>query len=72
MKETIYNIVQLVIACLIIILILLQQKGTGLSGVFGGSSNVYSTKRGVDKIFHYATIVFVAIFFILSLVRLVY
>ena len=71
MKETIYNIVQLVSALLLTIVILLQQKGSGLSQVFGGSSNVYSTRRGVDKILHYATIVLALIFFSFSLVRLV-
>lgn len=71
MKETIFNISQLILATLLIIAILLQQKGSGLSGVFGGSSNVYSTKRGVDKILFYATIVMAVIFFGLSFARLV-
>lgn len=72
MKETIYNILQLTLSVLLIIAILLQQKGSGLSGVFGGSSNVYSTKRGVDKFLHYATIALAAIFFGASLLRLVF
>jgi len=72
MKETIYNIIQLVLAILLIAAILLQQKGTGLGGVFGGSSNVYSTKRGVDKILHYATIGLAIVFFAVAVVRLVF
>jgi protein translocase SecG subunit len=71
MKENVYNVVQLVLAILLIIIILLQQKGSGLSGVFGGSSNVYSTKRGFDKILHWATIVVSFIFFGVSLFRLI-
>lgn len=71
MKENVFNIVQLVLAIFLIIVILLQQKGTGLSGVFGGSSNIYSTKRGVDKILFYVTIVGSALFFVLSVVRLI-
>lgn len=71
MKETILNIIQLVLAVVLIVVVLLQQKGTGLSGIFGGSGNIYSTKRGVDKILHYITIAATAIFFIISLVRLV-
>lgn len=70
MKQTIFNIIQLSLSIILIIIILLQQKGTGLSGVFGGSSNVYSTKRGIDKILFYATIVVSIIFFGLSFVRL--
>jgi protein translocase SecG subunit len=71
MKENIFNILQLVLAILLVTAILLQQKGTGLSGVFGGSSNIYSTKRGVDKILHYSTIAMAAVFFGMSLLRLV-
>lgn len=72
MQETVYNIIQIVLAILLICIILLQQKGAGLSGVFGGSSNIYSTKRGVDKMLFYATIIITAIFFLVSLLRLFY
>lgn len=71
MKENIYNIIQLVLSVILIVIILLQQKGSGLSGVFGGSSNVYSTKRGVDKILHFATIGLSIIFFGVALLRLI-
>lgn len=72
MSENFYNIIQFVLAALLVAVILLQQKGTGLSGVFGGSSNIYSTKRGVDRILHLSTIIISVIFFTLSLVRLVF
>lgn len=68
--EKIYDIIQIFLSILLIIVILLQQKGAGLSGVFGGSSNVYSTKRGIDKILFNATIVIVCLFFGFSLARL--
>lgn len=71
MKELILNSIQLVLAIVLIITVLLQQKGTGLSGVFGGTGNVYSTKRGLDKILHYITIGTVVTFFVISLLRLV-
>ena len=72
MSENFYNIIQFVLAALLVTVILLQQKGTGLSGVFGGSSNIYSTKRGVDRILHLSTIIISVIFFSLSLIRLVF
>ncbi len=72
MTETVYNIIQIILAVILIVTILLQQKGSGLSGIFGGSSNVYSTKRGVDKILHYLTIIVSILFFGLSLLRLVF
>ena len=71
MKETIYNIIQLILAIFLIVAILLQQKGSGLGGVFGGSSNVYATRRGIDKILHYATIAVAVFFFGVALTRLI-
>lgn len=72
MKELIFNISQIVLAVVLIIAILLQQKGGGLSGVFGGSGNIYSTKRGIDKILFYTTVVVAILFFGLSFARLIF
>lgn len=71
MKETILTVLQAVLAVFLIILVVLQQKGSGLSQVFGGSSNVYATRRGLDKILHYATIVGGVLFFASALLRLI-
>ncbi len=70
MKETILNSIVIVLGVLLIVVVLLQQKGSGLGGVFGGSSNIYSTKRGIDKILHYTTIATSVLFFGFSLARL--
>ena len=47
--------------------ILLQNRGAGLGGIFGGSGNVFATKRGLEKKLFYATIVISALFFSVSL-----
>ncbi|MFZ5391084.1 MAG: preprotein translocase subunit SecG [Patescibacteria group bacterium] len=60
------QIAQLVISLLLIIAILLQNRGAGLGGVFGGEGNVYRTKRGVEKGLFYATIILAILFFILA------
>lgn len=70
MLENIFNISQFTLSIILIIIILLQQKGAGLSGIFGGSGNVYSTKRGIDKILFYLTIAVAILFFGLSMVRI--
>jgi len=67
-----FNVIQFILAALLTGLILLQQKGTGLSGVFGGSSNIYSTKRGLDKLLYFSTIGVSIVFFGLSLIRLAF
>lgn len=55
--------VQIGLSVILILLVLIQSKGSGLSGVFGGEGNVYSTKRGAEKIIFTATIVVVILFF---------
>lgn len=69
--KTILTIIQLVLAVLLILLVLLQQKGAGLGLTFGGSSNVYSTRRGIDAVIFKATVVTAILFFGLSLVVVV-
>jgi len=61
------KISQIIISILLIVSILLQSRGTGLGGVFGGSGGVYLTKRGLEKKLFIATIVLAAIFILLSL-----
>ncbi|HLD34619.1 MAG: preprotein translocase subunit SecG [Candidatus Yanofskybacteria bacterium RIFCSPHIGHO2_01_FULL_41_27] len=62
--------IQIGLALLVAIAILLQQRGTGLSSMFGGNSLEYSTKRGAEKIIFYATIVFVVAFLVVSVLRI--
>lgn len=70
MDPRLIQIGQIVVALILIVVILLQNRGTGLSGIFGGSSAVFRTKRGVEKILFRITIVLAVIFFGLSIVRL--
>lgn len=60
-------IAQIVTAVVLLILILLQGKGSGLSGVFGGEGNIYRTKRGAERIIFVATIVVACLFFLVAL-----
>lgn len=61
------KILQIIIAILLMLSILLQNKGSAVSGIFGGGGNVYMTKRGFDKILFFSSIVLAAIFLGLSL-----
>ena len=40
----------------LIVSIVMQNRGAGLSNVFGGSGAIYRTKRGFEKWMFYATI----------------
>ena len=65
------KITQAVIAVLLIVVILLQNRGAGLGGVFGGSGGVYLTKRGLEKKLFILTIVLAVAFFGLSIYSIV-
>jgi preprotein translocase subunit SecG len=56
-------------AAVSILLILLQQRGASLGAGFGGSGELFTTRRGLEKSMFSTTIVFVAIF-VLSILAL--
>jgi protein translocase SecG subunit len=53
----ILSIVQVAISVLLMVSILLQNRGSGLSAAFGGDFGGYYTKRGLEKFLFYASIV---------------
>ncbi len=59
------SIIQIVISVILMALVLIQQKGSGLGAAFGGESTVYRTKRGAEKTIFRLTIIF-SILFLLS------
>ena len=64
------DIAQIIVSILLIAVILFQQRGGGLSGVFGGESSVYATRRGIEKGVFAATIILAVLFFVISVLRL--
>jgi len=55
---------QMGLAFLLVVGILLQQRGSGLSSTFGGAGVGYSTKRGAEKVIFQASIVIATLFII--------
>ena len=66
------DIIQLVSAILLIIVVLFQQRGTGLGAAFGGQGNVYRTKRGLEKGLFILTIILSIIFLGTALVNVIF
>ncbi len=62
---------QIIVSAALIAAILLQARGTGLSGTFGGDSAVYRSRRGVERRLWQFTIVLLALFIIFSLASFV-
>jgi preprotein translocase subunit SecG len=72
MTHQLTSIFQVAFSALLIIAILLQQRGSGLSSAFGGDSNVYRKKRGFEKILFISTIVLAILFIGSSLANLLF
>jgi protein translocase SecG subunit len=66
----ILTISQIVVSVLLMISILLQNRGSGLSAAFGGDMGGYYTKRGMEKFLFYASIVLSAAFLVLAIVNI--
>ncbi len=68
----IFAIIEIVIAVLLIVVILLQMQGTGLSTSFGGGGGeFYRSKRSVEKLLIYLTIILGFLFAVFSIVLLI-
>ena len=63
----IFTIAQIVLAVILTIAILLQNKNTGLGSAFGGGDTVVFQKRGPEKALFIITIVLAVLFFGVSL-----
>ncbi len=63
------NYAQTITAVLLIIFILLQQRGSGLGTAFGGEGNIYLTKRGAEKTIFILTIILAVLFLGLGVLR---
>lgn len=64
-------ILETVLGILLILLIVLQSKGTGLGSTFGGDMGFYGTKRGAEKMLFILTIVIAALFLLTSLIGVI-
>ena len=66
MQQTM-NMVQIVIATILVIVILVQVRGQG-TGLFGSAEGSYRTRRGIEKLLFQFTIVLIAVFIVTSII----
>ncbi len=66
--ESFLNFLQIFISSVLIVVILLQVKGSGFGAALGGMSggSVYRTKRGLERTLFQATIVLTVVFIFIS------
>jgi len=68
--DTILQIVMIASAVLMVVSILLQQRGATLGAGFGASGELYTTRRGIDKNLFEVTVIFAVIFILAILTGL--
>lgn len=62
-------ITEIILGIALVILIVLQSKGTGLGSTFGGDMGFYGTKRGAEKILFVMTIIISILFLSIALIN---
>ena len=63
---------QIIVSVALIFAILLQARGTGLSGTFGGDSAVYRSRRGIERRLWQFTIVLLILFVLFSMASFIF
>jgi preprotein translocase subunit SecG len=66
--QTAFNIAQILISAALVLVLVLQAKGSGFGSALGGqTTSVFRTRRGVEKTLFQLTIVLAVIFLVISL-----
>lgn len=68
----ILSILQILVALVLIVFILLQAKGGGLSSTFGGGGEMYRSRQSIEKLLVIGTVVFAILLGLLSFVLLIF
>lgn len=68
--KAVISVIQIILGVLLILVIIIQQKGSGLGAAFGSNIGFYRSKRGAEKLLFYSTIVLSSAFLISALLGL--
>ncbi len=61
---------QIILGVILSVIIVLQNKGEGLSSTWGGGGMAYHSKRGVEKLLMRSTITISILFILISIVAI--
>ncbi|MBI2590986.1 MAG: preprotein translocase subunit SecG [Candidatus Blackburnbacteria bacterium] len=65
------SVAQVVLGILLIVFILIQNRGAGMGSSWGGSGEFYATRRGFEKLLFRATIITAILFVTFSFLSLI-
>lgn len=65
-----FSVALIVISIALVLAVMFQVKGGGMGGIFGQSSTVFRTKRGIEKTLFQLTIILVILFVVVSMLAL--
>ena len=66
--ETAFNFAQILISIALIVVLVLQAKGSGFGSALGGqTTSVFRTRRGVERTLFQLTVILVVVFLAISL-----
>lgn len=69
--NSIFTFIEIFVSVLIVILVIIQSRGSASGMAFGGQGETYRSKKGIEKVLFYFTIILAAIFALISLLALI-
>jgi preprotein translocase subunit SecG len=63
----IINLLQIIVSVLLVIVVVIQNRGTDAGVAFGAGTTSYRSKKGIEKLLFYSTVVLAAVFAALSI-----
>ncbi|PIQ72393.1 preprotein translocase subunit SecG [Candidatus Roizmanbacteria bacterium CG_4_10_14_0_2_um_filter_36_35] len=63
-------VLNIVLSIAVVVLILIQGRGAGLGSAWGGGGERFQTRRGIEKVVLWLTVIFIIVFFVISLINL--
>lgn len=68
---SIISIFQIFVSAVLIVSVLLQQRGSSLGSSFGGAGASYHTRRGFEKVLFGSTVIFGILFVVSTIISLI-
>lgn len=66
--ETLFQALLILVSSLLVVVVLMQSRGSGFGGAFGSQGTAYRTRRGIERYLYRGTVVLAAVFVVVALV----